>query len=237
MLDALTATSISPGPGGTRSKATSSSDFQIAGGADLQAHPVVLVVDDGGVPLLGAQRTRAQPRGVPLAVRARRSRPPRSRPAVAVPAARRRCRRRRRSGWRADADARRRSPASGHAARPAPGWARSPASDDLRVPGHDVQPGRLARDLRQLAGDAHQMLAPARGPGPRHCSSGSPFCGPVTTTTPAKSPARELARRTVRRSTRWSARGDHDIGVHCAPCAFQARRSVRWPPRRQWRKC
>ena len=27
----------------------------------------------------------------------------------------------------------------------------------LGVPGHDVQPRRLALDLRQFAGDAHQM--------------------------------------------------------------------------------
>ena len=41
---------------------------QIAGRADLQTHAVAFIVRDGGVPLLGQQRSRAQPRGVPLAV-------------------------------------------------------------------------------------------------------------------------------------------------------------------------
>ena len=68
MLDALTATSISPRTGRYPVERGELHRLQVAGGADLQTHAVVLVVDDGGLPLLGAQRGGAQPRGVPLVV-------------------------------------------------------------------------------------------------------------------------------------------------------------------------
>ena len=42
MLDAVTATSIWPGPGGTRSNGDEFHRLQVAGRADLQAHAVVL---------------------------------------------------------------------------------------------------------------------------------------------------------------------------------------------------
>ena len=53
MLDALTATSICPGPGGTRSQATSSIDSKITGCADLQTAAVALMVRHGAFPLFG----------------------------------------------------------------------------------------------------------------------------------------------------------------------------------------
>ena len=42
--------------------------LQITGRPDLQTHPVVLMVGDGGVPLLGAKRSGGQARRIPLAV-------------------------------------------------------------------------------------------------------------------------------------------------------------------------
>ena len=42
--------------------------FQITGCADLQTHPVALMVGHGGLPLLGAQRSGGQPRRIPRAV-------------------------------------------------------------------------------------------------------------------------------------------------------------------------
>ena len=53
--------------------------FQIAGRADLQAHPVGLMVGDGGVPFVGAQRTGAACAPCTTRRLARRSRLPRIR--------------------------------------------------------------------------------------------------------------------------------------------------------------
>ena len=131
--------------------------LQVTGGADLQPHAVAFVVDDGGVPLVGAQRTRAQARRVPLRRCARRSRPPPSRPAVRWASCSasvcsstsiwvvRRC------GCSAPITrSRPRSPACSRLSS-------SSGQHDLRVPGHDVQARQFTREFGQLAGDAHQM--------------------------------------------------------------------------------
>ncbi len=68
MLDALTATSICPGPGGTRSKATNSIDFRSPGVRICRRMPSVAWSTMVVLPLLGAQRRGAQPRRVPLVV-------------------------------------------------------------------------------------------------------------------------------------------------------------------------
>ncbi len=195
--------------------------LQVAGRADLQAHPVVLVVDDGGSPLVGAQRTGAQPRGVPLRRFARRSRPPRTRRAVAAPAARRRWLRRHRSGWRAGADARCRSPASGRAARPAPGWPRRRPARSGRC-GSRRTGGAARRGSLAIRGRCAPDAARTRGPAAAHWSSASPFFGPVRMTTPVNPPARELIRAAVRRVRAWSACCGQHMVVHCAPWVFNA---------------
>ena len=211
--------------------------LQVTGRADLQAHTVVLVVDDGGSPLLGAQRAGAQPRRVPLAVRATRSRPPPTRPAVAAPAARPPSRRRRRSGWRADADVRCRSLASGHAARPAPGWPRRRAARS----GHfwSRRTGAAARPevSGKLAGDAHQMAAHTPRRASAHCSSGLPFRGAVRTTTPRTPSAPRAASRSVRRWPRWSACCGQLIVVHSRALRVSAHRPAWSPGDRPRRRC
>ena len=54
-------------PGGHPLKSGELEGLQIAGRANLQTHPVARMVDDGGVPLVGPQRARIQVGGVPLA--------------------------------------------------------------------------------------------------------------------------------------------------------------------------
>ena len=72
--------------------------LQITGGADLQPHAVGFGVGEGGPPLLGPQRSpaAAAPRTTIRLARPFRPRPSRS--VIPVPADRRRCGRRRRSG-------------------------------------------------------------------------------------------------------------------------------------------
>ena len=166
-LDAVTATSISPGPGGTRSNATNSMRLQVTGGADLQAHAVVLVFDDGGSPFARAQRTRAQACGVPVAVAPRGlvflgsaeqlqrqllgARSPSSTSIwVAL-----RC-----GCSESITRIRPRSPACSRLAT-------SPASTVCGVSGHDVEPGRLARAAPPARGRCRTRCATYSRPRPR----------------------------------------------------------------------
>ena len=80
------------GPGGTRSNAANSIVSRSPGVRICRRMPSCGVVHDGGSPLLGAQRCRAQARRVPLAVAPGGLVLVRAAAAVGVPAARRRCR-------------------------------------------------------------------------------------------------------------------------------------------------
>ena len=141
-------------------------------------------------------------------------------------------RRRRRSGWRADADVRCRSLASGRAVRPAPGWPDRRHSTVWAFLVTHIQPGRLASDVRQLAGDAHQMLhiLPAAQRGTP--SSGLPFSGAVSTTTPREPAGIELRSEAVRR---WpDGRRAAASTSSCIPRrGVSTRRSALSPPHRR----
>ena len=141
--------------------------FQVTGRADLQAHAVVLVVDA----LRCAVRRRAAGPGTAARCttgrRARRSRPRRTRSAAGAPAARPSVASST-SIWVA-----RSRGCSMPITRTRP---RSPACsrfeyvvghNGLRVPGHHVEPRRLAGRLGQLAGDAHQMAYTVTAAQPR----------------------------------------------------------------------
>ena len=166
-LDAVTATSICPGPGGPAIEGDELQAFQVSRSADLQAHTVVLMV---GVAVRrssgrsGAGRSRAVYH-CPLRQAVSSSSDPasscratRSASAVLV---------------HVDLSGahigylQRRSPASGHAVPLGPDW---PVVGQHRLgfPRHDIQAGWLAGAFRQFAGDPHQMThllaAPASGP-------------------------------------------------------------------------
>ena len=131
--------------------------LQITGRADLQAHPVALVVHHGGTSLVGVQWSQGQPRRIPLAVSPGGL--------VFVGAAEQlACQLLGVGGlvhidlggaqmWMLGADHPDQTP------QPSLLQVRSVAGQHrLRGARHDVQARRLAGELGQFAGDAHQVL-------------------------------------------------------------------------------
>ena len=194
--------------------------LQIAGCADLQAHPVVLMVGDGGLPLLGEQRSGAQPRGVPRAVSPGGL--------VFFGPAEQLLRQLLGVGGFVHIDLgglQVRMFGADH-----PDQAPQPSllqvglvagQHGLGSAGHDVQARRLARDLWQFAGDAHQMLhilaAQQRGLviGVAVLRSGEDHHTGESTGT-------QMASKLFGRSRCGRLCGGQHMVVHCAPWLFSA---------------
>ena len=173
----MTATSICPGPGGTRSKAASSIDSMSPGVRICRRIPSCSWSTTAGAPLLGAQRSWGSGGRYTTRRSARRSRPPPTPPAVAVP----------------DCSASVSSSTSiwvacrcGCSVLDHPHQATQPGllqvgqvvgQHGLGVPGHDIQAGRLARRSPAARGRCAPGAAHTPRPASAHCSSGSPFRG------------------------------------------------------------
>ena len=130
--------------------------LQVAGSPDTQAHNVVRVIDDRGAPLVGTQRTRAQPRCVPL--------PTAPGCLVFIRAAEQFLRHVLAVGVFVDidlGDAEMWILGADHPQQTTQSRLRQVVfglcSDDLRLPGHDKQARGLPGEFCQLARDAHQM--------------------------------------------------------------------------------
>ena len=223
MLDAVTVTSICPGPGGTRSNATSSIDSRSPGVRICRRIPSCSWSTTVVRRSSGRSGVGRKPRRVPLAV------PPRgfvlfgSAEQLLARAARRP------SSSSTSIWVARRCGCSVPITRmqaTQPGLLQIghvAGQHGLSVPGHDIQPGRLAREVGQLAGDAHQMAAhtPRRAAqtAPRGCRSRAPSA----TTTP-RTPRAEAAQPSSSALAVWSAFRGQAIVVHRAP-AISVRRS------------
>ena len=219
MLDASTATSICPGPGGLRSKRDEFQGFQVTGSADLQAHAVALMVDGGGPPFVGAERRAAQPCGVPVAaapgglVLLRTAQQfLRHLLGVAVvfqvDLARPQL-------WILRADHPEQATQSG-LLQVGP----VVRQDDLGPPGHDIQARRLCGQFRQLASRCERRDAPAPGPAADLARPGRrPVAG---TRSPHRRGRHAHECPAVRALAEWSACSGQCRVVHCAPRDFSA---------------
>ena len=177
---------------GTRRNSLGGSQFhglQVTGRPDLQALSVVRVVQHGGVALFGPQRSRTQPGGVPLVG------PPGG--LVFFGAGQQLARQLLGVGLRVDVDvggAQVGVLGADHPQQPAqPGLLQVGAvvgQHRLRTPGQRVQPGRLARDFRQLAARSAPRAGRNRCPGSgARRTSGSARFGGASITTPVNPPS------------------------------------------------